>query len=157
MYLHYNELKNLLVIKEENKTLFRQQTDTEKASLKEALLFHKKLLSPLVICENILGLVLVDGHHRWNLLPEIIEECPEFDLNIPLVKIEPSEAIAEMMRTQLGRRNLSTSEITQYVDYLVIEEGLTKTEAIQQTAEDLDLSVNKVKNSVYPDRKKQAQ
>ena len=155
MYLHYNELKNLLVIKEENKNLFRQQTDAEKLSLREGLLFHKKLLSPLVVCESILGLVLVDGHHRWQLLSEVIKECPEFDLNIPLVKIEPSEATAEMMRTQLGRRNLSAGEIVQYVDYLR-EQGLTVAEAQKQTSTDLNVSVNKVKNSMYSDRQEKA-
>ena len=145
MYYHYNELKKLLVIKEENKNLFRQQTEVERAALKEGLLFHKRIKDPLTVCVNIFGLVLVDGHHRWNLLPEIIEECPEFDLNIPLVKIESSEVIPEMMRTQIGRRNLTNEDVVAYIDLLIAEEGLTPNKAYLKVSEITGKSLSSLK------------
>lgn len=154
-YIQYSELKKFLVIKEENKSKFREQTEIENIKLKESLLYHKKVLSPLVVAQTILGLELIDGHHRWDCLSSIIEECEDFNTSIPVLTIKRSDTAEEMLRIQLGRRNLSNGEICKYVDVLANEKNLTKKEAIKQTAQDLNTSVNKITNAVYPEREKQ--
>ena len=135
MYINYNELKEQLVIKDEYSKEFREQTDIEMSKLKEDLLYHKKVLSPLIVKQTFGSKVLIDGHHRWSLLPEVIREYPSFDLNIPIVIIKPEDVSDVMVRTQLGRRNLSAEDIKQYVDVLITEDGLSANKAYKKVAE----------------------
>ncbi|NJL52687.1 MAG: hypothetical protein HC930_11545 [Hydrococcus sp. SU_1_0] len=165
MYLHYNELKTHLVIKEEVKTLFRKQTETETSFLKEGLLFHKKILNPLLVYKEEDEFVLVCGHHRWSLLQEIVKEELhlaegelEFDLEIPITIIEKENTPQEIIREQLGRRNLSSEDIALYANSLrQFNDSLTQKEVINQAAKDLNVPANQVKNALYTGRATQAQ
>lgn len=150
-YYDYNELRNKIIIEDRYREKFREQTDLERNKLKEGLIYHQRVLEPLKVSLRFSGVVLIDGHHRWKLLPEVIKECPDFDLNIPVVLIKSKDVADEMLRTQLGRRNLSNGEIAQYVNSLQ-QQGLNKKPAIKQTANELNIPVNQVKNAVYPNR-----
>lgn len=134
-YYNYNELKDSIIVNKDYQEKFRKQTDLERKNLKDDLIYHKRVLSPLHVRTSINGLVLVDGHHRFNLLPEVIEECPEFDLNIPVVVIKLEDVPNAMLRTQLGRRNLAPEDIKQYVDTLIAEDGLSANKAYNKVAE----------------------
>ena len=134
-YYNYSELKDLIVVNKEYQEKFREQTDLERRNLKEDLIFYKRILNPLQVRTSINGLVLVDGHHRWELLPEVIKECPEFDLNIPVITVKLDDVPDVMLRTQLGRRNLSPEDIKQYVDTLITEDGFSANRAYKKVAE----------------------
>lgn len=150
MYINYNELKEQLVIKDEYSKEFREQTDIEMSKLKEDLLYHKKVLSPLIVKQTFGSKVLIDGHHRWSLLPEVIREYPSFDLNIPIVIIKPEDVSDVMVRTQLGRRNLSAEDIKQYVDVLITEDGLSANKAYKKVAELTGKSKSTIKRICNP-------
>lgn len=146
-YYNYNYLREVIKIDEERRAKLRPQTELESSNLREGLIYHKAVLNPLKVDEE---WVLVDGHHRWFLLPEVMKECEDFDHNkIPIVAVESKDTKSVMKHSQIGRRNLSDEEIALCVDELV-EEGLSKSKAIKQTAEKLNISPNKVKNITYP-------
>lgn len=151
-YYDYNELKELILINKEYQEKFREQTDLERRNLKEDLIFHKRILSPLQVRLSINGLVLIDGHHRWELLSEVIKECPEFNLKIPVVVIKLDDIADVMLRTQLGRRNLSNGDIKQYVDRLITEDNLSANKAYKQVAEAIDKSISTVKRIHKPEQ-----
>ena len=78
-------------------------TDDEYKQLEENILKEGKLLSPLIVWNNI----LVDGHNRY----EIVQEHPEISFStMPLRFENREEAIAWICRNQLGRRNLSPEQ-----------------------------------------------
>ncbi|MEL6440590.1 MAG: hypothetical protein AAFQ80_15190 [Cyanobacteria bacterium J06621_8] len=154
-YLNYNKLKQVIVINKKHQEKFRPQNEIERENLKADLLYHKEILNPLKVRQTITGYELIDGHHRWELLPEVIRECAEFKLDIPIVFIDLASVPLVMLQTQLGRRNLDSETIAKYVDSLR-QNGETKGKAIKQAAEDLNVSVNSVKNAVYPGRAEQA-
>ena len=78
-------------------------TDDEYKQLEENILKEGKLLSPLIIWNNI----LVDGHNRY----EIVQEHPEISFStMPLRFENREEAVAWICRNQLGRRNLSPEQ-----------------------------------------------
>jgi len=150
-YYDYNELKEILVIKEEIKTKLREHNEIESEKLRKGLLYHKRILTPLEVHLSWGGLVLVCGHHRWNMLPEIITECPDFDLNIPVVFIEAKDVQERIIDEQLGRRNLSNEDIKQYVEVLITEKGLSKNKAYKEVSEKTGFSKSKVKRIVQPE------
>jgi len=150
-YYDYNELKEKLVIKEEYKNKLREHNAIESEKLKKGLLYHKRILTPLEVHLSWGGLVLVCGHHRWNMLPEIITECPDFDLNIPVVFIEAKDVQERIIDEQLGRRNLSNEDIKQYVEVLITEKGLSKNKAYKEVSEKTGFSKSKVKRIVQPE------
>ena len=75
-------------------------TDDEYKQLEENILKEGKLLSPLIIWNNI----LVDGHNRY----EIVQEHPEISFStLPLPFESREEVLAWICKNQLGRRNLT--------------------------------------------------
>ena len=60
-YINYNELKDQIIVSKEYFKKFREQTDKEKQKLKERLLFHKRILSPLIVQKTFAGTTLIDG------------------------------------------------------------------------------------------------
>ena len=153
-YYDYNKLKERLVIKEEIKTKLREHNEIESEKLKKGLLYHKRILTPLEVYPSWGGLVLVCGHHRWNMLPEIIRECPDFDLNIPVVFIEAEDVQERIIDEQLGRRNLSNSEIAQYINLLITEDGLSANKAYEVVAETIGKSPSTIKRIHKPEQAK---
>ena len=78
-------------------------TDDEYKQLEENILKEGKLLSPLIVWNNI----LVDGHNRY----AILQKHPEIYFStMPLRFENREEAIAWICRNQLGRRNLSPEQ-----------------------------------------------
>ena len=78
-------------------------TDDEYKQLEENILKEGKLLSPLIIWNNI----LVDGHNRY----EIVQEHPEISFStMPLPFESREEVLAWICKNQLGRRNLSPEQ-----------------------------------------------
>ena len=78
-------------------------TDDEFKQLEENILKEGKLLSPLIVWNNI----LVDGHNRY----AILQKHPEIYFStMPLRFENREEAIAWICRNQLGRRNLSPEQ-----------------------------------------------
>lgn len=118
------------------------------------MLYHKRILTPLEVYPSWGGLVLVCGHHRWNMLPEIIRECPDFDLNIPVVFIEAEDVQERIIDEQLGRRNLSNSEIAQYINLLITEDGLSANKAYEVVAETIGKSPSTIKRIHKPEQAK---
>ena len=153
-YYDYNKLKERLVVKEEIKTKLREHNEIESEKLKKGLLYHKRILTPLEVYPSWGGLVLVCGHHRWNILPEIIKECPDFDLNIPVVFIEAEDVQERIIDEQLGRRNLSNSEIAQYINLLITEDGLSANKAYEVVAETIGKSPSTIKRIHKPEQAK---
>ena len=78
-------------------------TDDEYKQLEENILKEGKLLSPLIIWNNI----LVDGHNRY----EIVQEHPEISFStMPLPFESREEVLAWICKNQLGRRNLTPEQ-----------------------------------------------
>ena len=78
-------------------------TDDEFKQLEENILKEGKLLSPLIVWNNI----LVDGHNRY----AILQKHPEIYFStMPLRFENREEAVAWICRNQLGRRNLSPEQ-----------------------------------------------
>ena len=78
-------------------------TDDEYKQLEENILKEGKLLSPLIVWNNI----LVDGHNRY----AILQKHPEIYFStMPLRFENREEAVAWICRNQLGRRNLSPEQ-----------------------------------------------
>ena len=78
-------------------------TDDEYKQLEENILKEGKLLSPLIVWNNI----LVDGHNRY----AILQKHPEIYFStMPLRFENREEALAWICRNQLGRRNLSPEQ-----------------------------------------------
>ena len=78
-------------------------TDDEFKQLEENILKEGKLISPLIVWNNI----LVDGHNRY----AILQKHPEIYFStMPLRFENREEAIAWICRNQLGRRNLSPEQ-----------------------------------------------
>ena len=78
-------------------------TDDEYKQLEENILKEGKLLSPLIVWNNI----LVDGHNRY----AILQKHPEIYFStMPLRFENREEAIAWICRNQLGRRNLTPEQ-----------------------------------------------
>ena len=78
-------------------------TDDEYKQLEENILKEGKLISPLIVWNNI----LVDGHNRY----AILQKHPEIYFStMPLRFENREEAIAWICRNQLGRRNLSPEQ-----------------------------------------------
>ena len=78
-------------------------TDDEFKQLEENILKEGKLLSPLIIWNNI----LVDGHNRY----EIVQEHPEISFStMPLPFESREEVLAWICKNQLGRRNLTPEQ-----------------------------------------------
>ena len=74
-------------------------TDDEFKQLEENILKEGKLLSPLIVWNNI----LVDGHNRY----AILQKHPEIYFSTTPLQFENrEETIAWICRNQLGRRNL---------------------------------------------------
>jgi hypothetical protein len=126
----------------------RPQNNLERSLLKQDLLYHGTVLSPLILNERY---GIEDGWHRWELLQEIKEEGHEFKFDkIPYIQTDHFESKAQIIRTQLGRRNLSDTEILELVDLLVEVEGVSRTRAMKQIAEALEVSIGTIKRKVYP-------
>ena len=71
--------------------------------LAEPILKEGKLLSPLIVWNNI----LVDGHNRY----EIVQEHPEISFStMPLPFESREEVLAWICKNQLGRRNLTPEQ-----------------------------------------------
>ena len=78
-------------------------TDDEYKQLEENILKEGKLISPLVVWNNI----LVDGHNRY----EIVQEHPEISFStMPLPFESREEVLAWICKNQLGRRNLTPEQ-----------------------------------------------
>ena len=78
-------------------------TDDEYKQLEENILKEGKLLSPLIVWNNI----LVDGHNRY----EIVQEHPEISFStMPLPFESREEVLAWICKNQLGRRNLTPEQ-----------------------------------------------
>ena len=78
-------------------------TDDEFKQLEENILKEGKLLSPLIVWNNI----LVDGHNRY----EIVQEHPEISFStMPLPFESREEVLAWICKNQLGRRNLTPEQ-----------------------------------------------
>ena len=78
-------------------------TDDEYKQLEENILKEGKLLSPLIVWNNI----LVDGYNRY----AILQKHPEIYFStMPLRFENREEAVAWICRNQLGRRNLSPEQ-----------------------------------------------
>ena len=78
-------------------------TDDEYKQLEENILKEGKLLSPLIVWNNI----LVDGHNRY----EIVQEHPEISFStMPLPFESREEVLAWICKNQLGRRNLQQKD-----------------------------------------------
>ena len=78
-------------------------TDDEYKQLEENILKEGKLLSPLIIWNNI----LVDGHNRY----EIVQEHPEISFSTMQLPFESrEEVLAWICKNQLGRRNLTPEQ-----------------------------------------------
>lgn len=78
-------------------------TDDEFKQLEENILKEGKLLSPLIVWNNI----LVDGHNRYAILQKHPEICFS---TMPLRFANREEALAWICKNQLGRRNLSPEQ-----------------------------------------------
>lgn len=150
-YYNYSDLKEILVIKEKIRTKLREHNEIESEKLRKGLLYHKKILTPLEVYLSWGGMVLVCGHHRWNMLPEIVKECPDFDLNIPVVFIKVEDVQERIIDEQLGRRNLSNEDIMAYANQLITEGGLSKNKAYKEISEKTGFSKSKVKRIVQPE------
>ena len=78
-------------------------TDDEFKQLEENILKEGKLLSPLIVWNNI----LVDGHNRY----AILQKHPEIYFStMPLRFANREEALAWICKNQLGRRNLTPEQ-----------------------------------------------
>ena len=78
-------------------------TDDEYKQLEENILKEGKLISPLIVWNNI----LVDGHNRY----EIVQEHPEISFStMPLPFESREEVLAWICKNQLGRRNLTPEQ-----------------------------------------------
>ena len=78
-------------------------TDDEYKQLEENILKEGKLLSPLIVWNNI----LVDGHNRY----AILQKHPEIYFStMPLPFESREEVLAWICKNQLGRRNLSPEQ-----------------------------------------------
>ena len=78
-------------------------TDDEYKQLEENILKEGKLLSPLIVWNNI----LVDGHNRY----AILQKHPEIYFSImPLPFESREEVLAWICKNQLGRRNLTPEQ-----------------------------------------------
>ena len=78
-------------------------TNDEFKQLEENILKEGKLLSPLIVWNNI----LVDGHNRY----EIVQEHPEISFStMPLPFESREEVLAWICKNQLGRRNLTPEQ-----------------------------------------------
>ena len=78
-------------------------TDDEFKQLEENILKEGKLLSPLIVWNNI----LVDGHNRY----AILQKHPEIYFStMPLRFENREEAVAWICKNQLGRRNLTPEQ-----------------------------------------------
>ena len=78
-------------------------TDDEFKQLEENILKEGKLISPLIVWNNI----LVDGHNRY----EIVQEHPEISFStMPLPFESREEVLAWICKNQLGRRNLTPEQ-----------------------------------------------
>ena len=78
-------------------------TDDEYKQLEENILKEGKLLSPLIVWNNI----LVDGHNRY----EIVQKHPEISFStMPLPFESREEVLAWIFKNQLGRRNLTPEQ-----------------------------------------------
>ena len=78
-------------------------TDDEYKQLEENILKEGKLLSPLIVWNNI----LVDGHNRYAILQKHPEICFS---TMPLRFANREEALAWICKNQLGRRNLTPEQ-----------------------------------------------
>lgn len=83
--------------------------------LEESILADGEVREPLVVWNG----VLVDGHHRW----QIIRRHPEIPYTVKQIDF-PSKwaAFAWMYRNQLGRRNLTAEERTYFIGKLYAEQ-----------------------------------
>ena len=78
-------------------------TDDEYKQLEENILKEGKLLSPLIVWNNI----LVDGHNRY----AILQKHPEIYFStMPLPFESREEVLACICKNQLGRRNLTPEQ-----------------------------------------------
>ena len=78
-------------------------TDDEFKQLEENILKEGKLLSPLIVWNNI----LVDGHNRY----AILQKHPEIYFStMPLPFESREEVLAWICKNQLGRRNLTPEQ-----------------------------------------------
>ena len=78
-------------------------TDDEYKQLEENILKEGKLLSPLIVWNNI----LVDGHNRY----AILQKHPEiYFFTMPLPFESREEVLAWICKNQLGRRNLTPEQ-----------------------------------------------
>ena len=78
-------------------------TDDEYKQLEENILKEGKLISPLIVWNNI----LVDGHNRY----EIVQEHPEISFSTMPLRFESrEEVLAWICKNQLGRRNLTPEQ-----------------------------------------------
>ena len=78
-------------------------TDDEYKQLEENILKEGKLISPLIVWNNI----LVDGHNRY----AILQKHPEIYFStMPLPFVSREEVLAWICKNQLGRRNLTPEQ-----------------------------------------------
>ena len=78
-------------------------TDDEYKQLEENILKEGKLISPLIVWNNI----LVDGHNRY----AILQKHPEIYFStMPLPFESREEVLAWICKNQLGRRNLTPEQ-----------------------------------------------
>ena len=78
-------------------------TDDEYKQLEENILKEGKLISPLIVWNNI----LVDGHNRY----DILQKHPEIYFStMPLPFESREEVLAWICKNQLGRRNLTPEQ-----------------------------------------------
>ena len=147
----YQDVKNQVKISEERKSKFAPQQPEEREALKRDLISTGFLRSNIVVTGNdIEGFVIVDGMNRWEVLPEVIKENPNFDTAIPFEIIPEEEVNQKMYDIQVGRRNLTPDRLKNLVKRYQEINGVTKKEAIKAVAADTNTSPNKVKTSLYP-------
>ena len=88
-----------LKIDKEFETLIPPLTDEEFKQLRENILSAGRVKDALTVWDG----TILDGHNRW----KIIQEFPEMPFRVEQMEFKTrNEAMAWMIRNQLGRRNL---------------------------------------------------
>lgn len=150
----YEDIKPYLVIDQDRATKFNDTEDNpefKREVLINNLVRDGEFTSIFVATgSDTTKVVLVDGHTRLSVLPEVLKRCPDFDASMRIDFISDEEALKRMMDDQVGRRNVNSNMYKRFVNTYQKLHGVNQKTAIKEVAEATGASIYKVKTSVHP-------